>query len=75
VSKFDVTGWVLSAFGMALWLYGYFRIGHKALFDWHAFTPWWIADFLPNIEAELGIVLMLAGTVASYWPKPIDIQK
>jgi hypothetical protein len=53
--------------GMALWLYGYFATGNPALIDWHD-TPWWISDFLPNIESEIGMVLVFAGMVPIYWP-------
>ena len=54
--------------GMALWLYGYFATGNPSLIDWHANTPWWIADFLPNIESEIGMTLVFAGMVPLYWP-------
>jgi hypothetical protein len=30
--------------------------GNQALIDWHANTPWWISNFLPNIESEIGMV-------------------
>ncbi len=54
--------------GTAIWLYGYFVTGHPALIDWRAHAPWWIAEFLPNIESEIGMVLMLAGMLPIYWP-------
>ncbi len=54
--------------GLALWLYGYYSTGNPPLTDWHAHTPWWIADFLPNINCEIGMVLMFAGTALTYWP-------
>ena len=46
--------------GDILWLYGYFSTGNPSLVDWHAYTPWWIADYLPNIESEMGMALVWA---------------
>jgi len=63
-----VFGWILELAGTALWIYGYFVIGNPSLIDWHADAPWWIADYLPNIESEIGLVLILAGMVPIYWP-------
>jgi hypothetical protein len=74
MNKTEITGWVLSLVGILAWLYGYFSSGHTALLDWPAFAPWWIADYLPNIETEIGMVLMCVGTGASYWPKSGDVQ-
>jgi hypothetical protein len=53
---------------MAGWLYGYYTTGNPSLIDWHAHTPWWIADFLPNIESEIGMALVCASMVLIYWP-------
>jgi hypothetical protein len=53
---------IVSLLGTGLWLYGYLVTGHHPVIDWHSLTPWWIADFLPNIEAELGMAIaFLAG--------------
>ena len=30
-------------------------------------SPWWIADFIPNVQAELGIALMLVGMIPMCW--------
>jgi hypothetical protein len=68
VSKGVIIGWVIELVGTVLWLYGYFTTGNPSLIDWHARTPWWLADFLPNIESELGMVLVFAGMVPIYWP-------
>ena len=46
LSKSVTIGYITSLAGTALWLYGYFAVGHQALIDWHTYTPWWIADFL-----------------------------
>jgi hypothetical protein len=32
-------------------------------------TPWWIADYLPNVEAELGMALDFVGMIPIYWPE------
>jgi hypothetical protein len=63
-----IIGWIIELVGMALWLYGYFATDHPSLVYWHAYTPWWIADYLPNIESEIGMVLVFAGMVPLYWP-------
>jgi hypothetical protein len=61
-------GWIISLVGMTLWVYGYFATGNPSLIDWHTYTPWWIADFLPNIESEIGLAVACAGTILTYWP-------
>jgi hypothetical protein len=63
-------GWIISLAGTALWLYGYYATGNPSLIDWHANSPWWIADFLPSIESEIGMALVFAGTALIYWPPP-----
>jgi hypothetical protein len=68
MSKAVIVGWILSSVGTILWLYGYFSTGNPSLFDWHAYTPWWIADYLPNIESEMGMALVCVGMVPLYWP-------
>jgi hypothetical protein len=71
VSKSEIFAWAISAAGMVLWLYGYFITGAPPLIDWPAYTPWWIADFLPNIQAEIGMALVCVGTALVYWPRPV----
>ena len=61
--KSVIIGWIIELFGVALWLYGYFATGNPSLINWHAYTPWWIANYLPNIESEIGMSLACAGTV------------
>jgi len=68
MSKAVIVGWVIMLGGTALWLYGYYATGHASLIDWHAHAPWWIADFLPNIESEIGMALACAGMIPIYWP-------
>jgi protein-S-isoprenylcysteine O-methyltransferase Ste14 len=63
-----IIAWIITLVGTALWIYGYFVTGNPSLVDWHTYTPWWIADFLPNIESEIGLVFVCAGTVLTYWP-------
>jgi len=63
-----VSGWVLSLGGTALWLYGYFVVGHPPLIDWQTYTPWWVADYLHNMESEFGLILMVGGSAVIYWP-------
>jgi hypothetical protein len=60
--------WIGSLGGMVLWLYGYLTAGSPSLVDWHNRVPWWIADYLPNIQAEIGMALMVVGMVPIYLP-------
>ena len=68
MKKIRLIGWVVSLAGTGLWCYGYFVTGNPSLIDWHANTPSWIADFLPNMESEIGMVFAFAGMIAIYWP-------
>ncbi len=68
MSKAVIIGWAIELAGVALWTYGYFVTGSPSLIDWIAYTPWWIADFLPNIESEIGMALVLVSVVLIYWP-------
>ena len=68
VTKTTIVGWTTFLFGLAVWLYGYLVVGQPSLIDWHAHTPWWIADYLPNLESEIGMLLCTAGMVPMYWP-------
>ena len=47
-------------------------LGHPSLIDWHARSAWWIADFLPNLESEIGMVLAFVGMIPIYWPGRSD---
>ena len=66
--KTNVVGWIIFLVGSATYLYGYFVGGHPPMVDWHARTPWWIADFLPNLECEIGMLVCVVGMVPMYWP-------
>jgi hypothetical protein len=67
-SRFHViAGWIASILGMALWTYAYFVTGTPSLIPWGNFLPPWAAEWLPNLEAEIGLVLIVAGSVPLYW--------
>jgi hypothetical protein len=70
MTKTALAGWIIMLIGTAIWVYGYFVTGHPALIDWQAYTPWWIADYLPNLESEIGLVLVCVAMVPMYWPAP-----
>jgi hypothetical protein len=64
-----VTSWAAMIVGTALWGYGLFVTGTAPIIDWKSNAPWWIADYLPNMESELGLVLVCLGSLAPYWPR------
>jgi hypothetical protein len=66
IANAKIFGWVIYAAGFAVWLFGYFTAGQAPVFDWSAATPWWIASFVPNLEAELGMALMFASVIPIY---------
>jgi hypothetical protein len=68
VMKRQIAGYLISALGTGVWLYGYFVPGNPSLIDWHAHAPEWIAKFLPNCESEIGMGLMFAAMIPMYWP-------
>jgi hypothetical protein len=69
VKKSLVIGYTVLVVGLAIWLYGYFVPGNPSVIDWRAHTPWWMAEYLPNIESEIGMVLMLVSMVPIYWSR------
>ncbi len=64
---FVITGWVVTALGLAVWGYGYFVTGTPPLVTWSTYLPSWAADWLPNLEAEIGMVLLILGSIPAYW--------
>jgi hypothetical protein len=75
MNKRVVFGWILMTAGSVLWIYGYFITGHPPLINWQADAPKWIAELLPNIESEIGMTLMFAGMIPTYWPAPRGSEK
>jgi hypothetical protein len=69
MSKSAIFGQIVSLVGAALWIFGYFATGHRSLINWQAYTPSWVAEFLPNLESEVGMVLCLGGMIVMYWPR------
>jgi hypothetical protein len=68
MNKIIIIGWVIELVGTALWIYGYFATGYPPLINWREFAPYWIAEFLPNIQSEVGMVLVFVGMIPIYWP-------
>jgi hypothetical protein len=64
---FVISGWVATAVGMILWGYGYLSAGTPPLVTWSTYLPAWAADWLPNLEAEIGMVLLVLGSIPGYW--------
>ena len=65
--RYTNVGWGLTLVGSALWLYGYFMGGSFAVFNWPAISPEWVAPYLPNWQAELGLLLSLLGSIPIYY--------
>jgi len=68
----QIASWMAYAAGFALWLYGYYTTGTPAIIDWPHLLPTWIAMYLPNLEAEAGMLVMVVATVPLTW---ITIQQ
>ena len=68
MNRVVLIGWIIELVGVVLWFYGYFVTGHPPLIDWRGLTPHWIAEWMPNIEAEIGMALILVGMIPMYWP-------
>ena len=60
-------GWAIYAVGFVIWLFGYLSPVHAPAFHWDVATPWWISNFVPSLEAELGLTLMFASMIPIYW--------
>ncbi len=61
-----VAGWVGLSIGTVLSTYGYFATGMSRFINWPVFLPEWVAETLPNAEAELGMLLVLVGCIPVY---------
>jgi hypothetical protein len=72
MSKSALVGQIISLGGAAIWIFGYFVKGHRSLVDWQAYSPSWIAEFLPNIESEIGMAFCIGGVIVMYWPRRSD---
>lgn len=59
-------GWAVTIAGCAMWTYGYFTSGSFSLIDWSAFSPHWISAYLPNWQAESGLLLTILGSIPLY---------
>jgi len=68
-------GWAATLLGCALWTYGYFVGGSPSIFDWTAIAPHWIAEYLPNWQAEVGLALTLLGSIPVYYAQIKDYRK
>jgi len=64
-----IWGWVITLVGIVVWAYGYFIGGHPPFINWAAYTPHWIAEYMPTAEAEIGILLMFLAMIPMYWPQ------
>jgi hypothetical protein len=62
-----IVGWIGYVAGGLLWLYGYLVTGTKALVDWVSISPAWVAEFMPNLQAELGMLVMCIAMVPLFW--------
>jgi hypothetical protein len=58
---------VASILGMILWGYGYFATGTPSFIAWGEHLPAWTVEWLPNLECEIGLVLVVLGSIPLYW--------
>ncbi len=63
MNALNISAWIACVVGSLLWLYGYMVTGTKSLVDWASISPSWVAGFLPNLEAEMGMLVMCVGMV------------
>jgi hypothetical protein len=62
-----ILGWTASLIGLALWTYGYFAAGTPSFVAWSSLVPTWLSAWLPNLEAEIGVMLLILGSLPLYW--------
>ena len=62
-----IAGWGINILGFLLWLYGYFTTGNPSLIVWQSISPEWVSAFLPNLETEIGVLLMCTAAVPFLW--------
>ena len=67
MSILNIVGWSGYVAGGGLWLYGYLVTGTQALVNWASISPTWVAEFMPNLEAELGMLVMCIAMVPLFW--------
>ena len=67
MTKAKSIGWAIYVAGFVIWLLGYLSTGHAATIDWDVAAPSWISNFVPNLEAEIGLALMFASMIPIYW--------
>ena len=65
--SYTTLGWMVSLAGCALWSYGYFVGAPGSILNWSTFSPHWIADYLPNWQAETGLLLTLVASLPIYY--------
>ena len=63
MNALNLSGWIACIVGSVLWLYGYMVPGTTALIDWPNISPTWISMFMPNLEAEMGMLVTCVGMV------------
>jgi hypothetical protein len=68
-------GWAATLLGSAVWIYGYFASGSSSIMDWPAFAPHWIAEYLPNWQAEVGMAFMVLGSIPFYYAQIQDYRQ
>ncbi len=57
--RLKLMGWVISLSGTGLYLFGYFYEEGMSIVNW----PGFLADYLPNWQAEAGFVISMLGCI------------
>ena len=65
--RLKMLGWVVSIVGAALYVYGYFATGTTSMVNWSLYIPEWSVEFVPNLEAEIGLALSILGAIPLYY--------
>ena len=68
-------GWAATLLGCAIWTYGYFAGGAPPFIDWAALAPPWVAEYLPNWQAEVGLALAIVGSIPIYYAQIRDYRQ
>lgn len=74
MSRLAVAGWALTILGCLIWVYGYFSPVSWQFIQWARISPWWISDYLPNWQSEIGALLAIFGSAPVYYEQYRELK-